>query len=339
MNVFLTYTTTFQHLDYIHAKHQIVVAQSEWGNRMSYTAWSTPNTQVSFPFSRGFTGHEHYDRFKIVNANARLYDPVIGRFFSPDPFVQTPDFTQSFNRYSYCMNNPVMYSDPDGKFIVVDSWIIGFLYKFSETGSLKQAWDEANHRAGNDAKIWEGLFVTDPNKSFWGRTWELVSRFTWQLPQTLLGWTFSQTKNILGFVDRVDYLGGATFLTNEDWKRTGGQGVTIGNYINIDIHNKIDGDFTDYVIQNQLFMHEYGHYIQSQHWGPLYLCPLALSSLNSALNNAKIPDDPYLATTHDYYWTEYNANRKAAHYFNLYYDVQWDEGKGYPFDDYLHQKQ
>ena len=37
------------------------------------------------------TGHEHYDRFKIVNANARLYDPVIGRFFSPDPFVQVPD--------------------------------------------------------------------------------------------------------------------------------------------------------------------------------------------------------------------------------------------------------
>ena len=40
--------------------------------------------------------------------NARLYDPVIGRFFSPDPFVQAPDFTQNYNRYSYCMNNPVM---------------------------------------------------------------------------------------------------------------------------------------------------------------------------------------------------------------------------------------
>jgi hypothetical protein len=28
---------------------------------------------------------------------------------SPDPFVQAPDFTQSFNRYSYCMNNPVIW--------------------------------------------------------------------------------------------------------------------------------------------------------------------------------------------------------------------------------------
>ena len=85
------------------------------------------------------TGHEHYDRFKIVNANARLYDPVIGRFFSPDPYVQVPDFTQSFNRYSYCMNNPVMFSDPDGKYIIVDSWIFGFFSKLFETGSLKQA--------------------------------------------------------------------------------------------------------------------------------------------------------------------------------------------------------
>ena len=84
-----------------------------WGNRMSYTAWNTPQTQTSFPFSRGFTGHEHYDRFKIINANARLYDPVIGRFFSPDPFVQAPDFTQAYNRYSYCLNNPVMFSDTD----------------------------------------------------------------------------------------------------------------------------------------------------------------------------------------------------------------------------------
>ena len=90
-----------------------------WGNRMSSTAWNTKQTQTSFTFDRGFTGHEHYDNFKIINANARLYDPVIGRFFSPDPFVQSPDGTQAFNRYSYCMNNPVMYSDPDGESILL----------------------------------------------------------------------------------------------------------------------------------------------------------------------------------------------------------------------------
>jgi RHS repeat-associated protein len=49
-----------------------------------------------------------------INMNARLYDPVIGRFFSPDKFVQIPDFTQSYNRYSYCLNNPLHYTDPSG---------------------------------------------------------------------------------------------------------------------------------------------------------------------------------------------------------------------------------
>ena len=78
-----------------------------WGNLRNPNYWTGFFSSVPM-FDRGFTGHEHYDILKIINANARLYDPVIGRFFSPDPFVQTPDFTQSYNRYSYCMNNPVI---------------------------------------------------------------------------------------------------------------------------------------------------------------------------------------------------------------------------------------
>ena len=62
----------------------------------------------------GFTGHEHYADLKIINMNGRLYDPVIARFFSPDNFVQAPEFTQSYNRYSYCLNNPLQWVDPSG---------------------------------------------------------------------------------------------------------------------------------------------------------------------------------------------------------------------------------
>jgi hypothetical protein len=47
--------------------------------------------------------------------NARLYDPVIGRFFSPDPVIQDYEFTQSYNRYSYCQNNPVNRVDLNGE--------------------------------------------------------------------------------------------------------------------------------------------------------------------------------------------------------------------------------
>jgi RHS repeat-associated protein len=51
----------------------------------------------------------------FCDMNGRLYDPVVGRFLSPDPVVQDPSFTQSLNRYSYCLNNPLKYTDPSGE--------------------------------------------------------------------------------------------------------------------------------------------------------------------------------------------------------------------------------
>lgn len=49
--------------------------------------------------------------------NGRLYDPLLGRFLSTDNFVQEPYDSQNFNRYSYCLNNPLKYTDPSGEFL------------------------------------------------------------------------------------------------------------------------------------------------------------------------------------------------------------------------------
>jgi hypothetical protein len=46
--------------------------------------------------------------------NGRIYDPELGRMLSPDPFVQVPEYSQNFNRYSYVMNNPLNTTDPSG---------------------------------------------------------------------------------------------------------------------------------------------------------------------------------------------------------------------------------
>jgi len=77
---------------------------------------------------RGFTGHEHYPFFKIINMNGRLYDPVIARFFSPDKYVANSSFTQDFNRYTYCRNNPLMYKDPSGDFFIFFAMAVGAMY-------------------------------------------------------------------------------------------------------------------------------------------------------------------------------------------------------------------
>ncbi len=64
--------------------------------------------------SDGYTGHEALDRTGFIHMNGRVYDPQLGRFLSPDPFVQDPANAQNWNRYSYVMNNPLKYTDPSG---------------------------------------------------------------------------------------------------------------------------------------------------------------------------------------------------------------------------------
>jgi RHS repeat-associated protein len=54
---------------------------------------------------------EHED---IIHMNGRIYDPTLGRFLQADPFIQAPNNSQNYNRYSYVLNNPMSYTDPSG---------------------------------------------------------------------------------------------------------------------------------------------------------------------------------------------------------------------------------
>ena len=67
--------------------------------------------------TRGFTGHEMVDALGVVHMNGRIYDPALARFLQADPVVQFPADLQSWNRYSYVMNNPLAFTDPTGHFI------------------------------------------------------------------------------------------------------------------------------------------------------------------------------------------------------------------------------
>jgi RHS repeat-associated protein len=57
------------------------------------------------------------DDFGLVHMNGRLYDPHLGRFVSPDPFLDGLHATQAWDRYAYVGNNPLSYTDPSGHFI------------------------------------------------------------------------------------------------------------------------------------------------------------------------------------------------------------------------------
>ena len=89
-----------------------------WGKRLE-TNWngnevSESQTQGN---QRGYTDHEHLDSIGLIHMNGRVYDPKLARFISPDPYIQDPYNTQSFNRYSYVWNNPLRHTDPTGEFI------------------------------------------------------------------------------------------------------------------------------------------------------------------------------------------------------------------------------
>jgi len=101
------------------------------GRRWNATDYTNNNLPTYFVSDRegvvpGFIGQQ-VDAFRWKNmlseaksreqsdtGNGRVYDPCQGRFLSPDVLVQSPDFTQDYNRYSYVLNNPLKYTDPSG---------------------------------------------------------------------------------------------------------------------------------------------------------------------------------------------------------------------------------
>jgi RHS repeat-associated protein len=61
-----------------------------------------------------YTDQELDNESGLYNYDARMYDPVIGRFISADIYIPALYNPQALNRYSYCLNNPLIYTDPSG---------------------------------------------------------------------------------------------------------------------------------------------------------------------------------------------------------------------------------
>jgi RHS repeat-associated protein len=73
------------------------------------------NSTGTIPTDRKFTG-QRLDSTGLYYYGARYYDDTIGRFISPDTFIQNYTDPQSINRYTYVFNNPLRYTDPTGQF-------------------------------------------------------------------------------------------------------------------------------------------------------------------------------------------------------------------------------
>ena len=63
----------------------------------------------------GFGGHEQLDRVGLVDMAGRLYDPELGRFLGPDPYVADMASGQDWNAYAYVGGRPASRTDPTGR--------------------------------------------------------------------------------------------------------------------------------------------------------------------------------------------------------------------------------
>jgi len=159
-----------QKLYYLHRDYlgSIVMLTDEDGNiaeRRHFDPWGQPIKvedgagkvlQGLTLLDRGFTGHEHLQTVGLIHMNGRLYDPALHRFLQPDNYVQDPFNTQNFNRYGYCLNNPLVYVDENGEFIIT-ALIVGAIIGAYIGGSQANGTYNPFKWDFNNVETWGGI--------------------------------------------------------------------------------------------------------------------------------------------------------------------------------------
>ena len=97
-----------------------------FGNHKVYDGSGDERTEASFVGNVNPIRYRsyYYDvETGFYYLQTRYYDPDIGRFISPDSLnYLEPETINGLNLYAYCLNNPVMYSDPGGN---LPGWVTG----------------------------------------------------------------------------------------------------------------------------------------------------------------------------------------------------------------------
>jgi RHS repeat-associated protein len=89
---------------------------ASWLSYRAYGATDTGASSTTIPTRWRYTGQEWVEPLALYDYGARLYDPALGRFLSPDPKDETP------SPYMYVAGDPVNAVDPDGEG-TLDFWL------------------------------------------------------------------------------------------------------------------------------------------------------------------------------------------------------------------------
>tara|TARA_R110002050_G_scaffold300400_2_gene469620 strand:+ start:58 stop:927 length:870 start_codon:yes stop_codon:yes gene_type:complete len=185
-------------------------------------------------------------------------------------------------------------------------------------GIRHRRWTKLTHAL----KLLAGHFYLSDKKGFYAGLWEGISRHSWELAQNLIGHIWAQSLNAIGIIQRVEFFEGATFSLRINQKER--SGMSLGSFIYIAIDDNFKGVFRLRLIKDPLFMHEFGHGLDSRLFGIFYLPFIGLPSIISAMQSKQVFGTTNKAGLHKYKSYEMRANRKAAYFFNSY-AVNWQD--------------
>ncbi|MCQ2294181.1 MAG: hypothetical protein MJZ67_00875 [Bacteroidales bacterium] len=161
-------------------------------------------------------------------------------------------------------------------------------------------------------KLIKGRYILDIQHPNHGLTQALL-RHSWELPQTMIGYSVAMCRTITYQVDRVEYLDGNTFAIDDGRGDYRNMGCSMGCMINIWLTDNMMMNF-EYEAKfgfGQLLMHEFGHTFDSLWLGPLYIMAVGLPSLASVT----LEHFTHGRYQHHQLYAERWANKHAQRYF------------------------
>ncbi len=109
-----------------------------------------------------YKGYIYDVKTQLYWISSRYYNPEWGRWISPDSIdYLNPESINGLNLYAYCNNNPIMYADPSGHFVIstlIIGAIIGAAIGFETAAYIDYQYDG---QVFNGSVEWYGLLKSN----------------------------------------------------------------------------------------------------------------------------------------------------------------------------------